>query len=228
MRYLVTGAAGFIGFHTAQQLLDAEHEVIGLDNINDYYDPQIKYDRLALIEQHVQFDFHKLDLVEGEAIKELVTGNKPDRVIHLAAQAGVRYSIENPQAYVQSNVVGFLNILEACRHANTPHLTYASSSSVYGANTRIPFSSKDSTDHPLSMYAATKKANEAMAHSYSSLYQLPTTGLRFFTAYGRPGAGRIWPCSCSPGLYWPVSLSTCSTTADTSGISPSSTTLSRR
>ncbi len=184
MRYLVTGAAGFIGFHTAKQLLEAGHQVTGIDIVNDYYDPQIKYDRLALLKTHKTFDFHKRDLVESDFVKELVTDNQPDRVIHLAAQAGVRYSIDNPHAYVQSNIIGFLNILEACRQAKTPHLVYASSSSVYGANTNIPFSSKRGVDHPLSMYAATKKANEMMAHSYSHLFRLPTTGLRFFTVYG--------------------------------------------
>jgi UDP-glucuronate 4-epimerase len=187
MRYLVTGAAGFIGFHTSKQLLEAGHEVIGLDNVNDYYDPRIKYDRLSLLEAHQNFDFHKRDLVEGDFITELVTDNRPDRVIHLAAQAGVRYSIDNPQAYVQSNIVGFLNILEACKKAQTPHLTYASSSSVYGANTAMPFSIHQNVDHPLALYGATKKANELMAHSYSNLYELPTTGLRFFTVYGPYG-----------------------------------------
>jgi len=184
MRYLITGAAGFIGFHLAKKLLEGGHEVIGLDNINDYYDPQLKYDRLALLEPNANFQFLKRDLVETQAVMDIITGSKPDRVIHLAAQAGVRYSIDNPRAYVDSNIVGFLNILEACREAKTPHLTYASSSSVYGANTKIPFSSKDCVDHPMSMYAATKKANEMMAHSYSNLFDLPTTGLRFFTVYG--------------------------------------------
>ncbi len=184
MRYLVTGAAGFIGFHTAKQLLDAGHEVIGIDIVNDYYDPQIKYDRLTLLQAHKTFDFHKRDLVDSDFVTELVVDKQPDRVINLAAQAGVRYSIDNPHAYVQSNVIGFLNILEACRAAKTPHLVYASSSSVYGANTHIPFSGKRGADHPLSMYAATKKANEMMAHSYSHLFDLPTTGLRFFTVYG--------------------------------------------
>jgi UDP-glucuronate 4-epimerase len=184
MRYLITGVAGFIGFHTARQLLEAGHEVIGLDNVNDYYDPKIKYDRLSLLEAYDKFEFHKRDLVESDFVTELVMDGQPDRLIHLAAQAGVRYSIDNPQAYVQSNIVGFLNILEACKKAQTPHLVYASSSSVYGANTNIPFSSKRGVDHPLSMYAATKKANEMMAHSYSSLFHLPTTGLRFFTVYG--------------------------------------------
>ena len=184
MKYLITGVAGFIGFHTAKQLLETGHQVIGIDNINDYYDPKIKYDRLAILETHDGFNFHKHDLEDGAFITELMLGEKPDRVINLAAQAGVRYSIDNPHAYVQSNIVGFLNILEACKKAKTPHLTYASSSSVYGANTNIPFSSKRGVDHPMSMYAATKKANEMMAHSYSSLFQLPTTGLRFFTVYG--------------------------------------------
>lgn len=184
MRYLVTGVAGFIGFHTARQLLVSGNHVIGLDNVNDYYDPKLKYARLALLEGYENFEFHKHDLVDGPFVNQLMVENKPDRVIHLAAQAGVRYSIENPHSYVQSNIVGFLNILEACRQAKTPHIVYASSSSVYGANTNIPFSSKHGVDHPLSMYAATKKANEMMAHSYSSLFQLPTTGLRFFTVYG--------------------------------------------
>ena len=184
MRYLITGAAGFIGFHTAKQLLEAGHNVTGIDIVNDYYDPKIKYDRLALLQTNNNFEFHKRDLTEGDFVTELLGDNKPDRVIHLAAQAGVRYSIENPHAYAQSNLIGFLNVLEACRHAKTPHLTYASSSSVYGANTKVPFSSKDPVAHPLSMYAATKIANEMMAHSYSNLYQLPTTGLRFFTVYG--------------------------------------------
>ncbi len=184
MRYLVTGTAGFIGFHTAKQLLERGNEVIGIDIVNDYYDTQIKYDRLALLEAHESFEFHKRDLVETGFVTELVVDKQPDRVIHLAAQAGVRYSIDNPHAYVQSNIVGFLNILEACKQAKTAHLAYASSSSVYGANTDTPFSAKRGADHPLSLYAATKKANEMMAHSYSHLFRLPTTGLRFFTVYG--------------------------------------------
>jgi len=184
MRYLVTGTAGFIGFHTAKQLLERGNAVIGIDIVNDYYDTQIKYDRLALLEAHENFDFHKRDLVDTNFLTELVIDSQPDRVIHLAAQAGVRYSIDNPHAYVQSNIVAFLNILEACKQAKTAHLAYASSSSVYGANTDTPFSAKRGADHPLSLYAATKKANEMMAHSYSHLFRLPTTGLRFFTVYG--------------------------------------------
>jgi len=184
MRYFITGTAGFIGFHTARQLLDTGHHVIGLDSINDYYDPKLKYARLSLLEAYENFDFYQRDLIEGPLIIRLIADNKPDRVIHLAAQAGARYSIKHPHSYVQSNIVGFFNILEACKQAQTPHLVYASSSSVYGSSTNIPFSSKHATDHPLSLYAATKKANEAMAHSYSSLFQLPTTGLRFFTVYG--------------------------------------------
>lgn len=158
MRYLISGAAGFIGFHIAKRLLEAGHEVSGIDNINDYYDPKLKYARLALLEEFDKFAFHKHDLIDGLFVTQLIADTHPDRVIHLAAQAGVRYSIENPHAYIQSNIIGFLNILEACKTAQTPHLTYASSSSVYGANTNIPFSSKRGVDHPLSMYAATKKA----------------------------------------------------------------------
>jgi UDP-glucuronate 4-epimerase len=184
MRYLVTGAAGFIGFHTARKLLDAGHYVIGLDSVNDYYDTRLKFARLELLKANRKFEFHKHDLIDAPFVTRLVTESKPDRVIHLAAQVGVRYSIMNPQSYVQSNIVGFSNILEACKQAQTKHLVYASSSSVYGSNTNIPYSSKVAADHPLSMYAATKKANEMMAHSYSSLFQLPTTGLRFFTVYG--------------------------------------------
>jgi UDP-glucuronate 4-epimerase len=184
MKYLVTGAAGFIGFHTAKILLERGHEVIGLDNLNAYYDPQLKHARLAVLEPFDRFEFHRIELADTTAVMDLITGSRPGRVIHLAAQAGVRYSIEKPHEYVQSNVVGFLNILEGCKAAGTPHLTYASSSSVYGANTHIPFSGKDGVNHPMSMYAATKRANEVMAHSYSSLFKLPTTGLRFFTVYG--------------------------------------------
>ena len=184
MKVLVTGAAGFIGMHASQVLLARGDEVVGLDNLNDYYDPQLKRDRLARIEPNANFRFVKLDVADRSGMERLFAEEKFDRVIHLAAQAGVRYSLENPHAYVDSNVVGFMNILEGCRHNKVGHLVYASSSSVYGGNTKMPFSEHDSVDHPISMYAATKKANELMAHTYSHLYGLPTTGLRFFTVYG--------------------------------------------
>jgi UDP-glucuronate 4-epimerase len=183
-KFLVTGAAGFIGFHTARRLLARGDSVVGLDNLNDYYSVQIKRDRLALLAQHDGFEFVQLNLADAPGIRSLFSKNPFDRVIHLAAQAGVRYSLENPQTYVDSNLNGFLQILEGCRHAAVPHLVYASSSSVYGANTTLPFSVNDNVDHPLSLYAATKKANELMAHTYSHLFRLPTTGLRFFTVYG--------------------------------------------
>jgi UDP-glucuronate 4-epimerase len=182
--HLITGAAGFIGFHLARRLLGRGESVVGLDNLNDYYDVRLKQDRLAILQKESHFQFVHADLVDRTAIERLFASHTFDRVVHLAAQAGVRYSIENPQAYVQSNLVGFINILEACRHAQAAHLTYASSSSVYGGGTRMPFSVTDRVDHPLSLYAATKKSNELMAHSYSHLYGLPTTGLRFFTVYG--------------------------------------------
>ena len=181
---LVTGAAGFIGMHTATRLLDRGDTVVGLDNLNDYYQPQLKHDRLALLEGRSGFSFQKLALEDRDGINRLFETHRFDRVIHLAAQAGVRYSLTNPQAYVDANLVGFVNILEACRHQQVAHLTYASSSSVYGANRKIPFSVEDRVDHPVSLYAATKKANELMAHTYSHLFALPTTGLRFFTVYG--------------------------------------------
>ncbi len=181
---LVTGAAGFIGYHVADRLLAAGTPVVGLDNLNDYYDPTLKAARLARLEGRPGFRFVKLDLADRQGIAELFTTERFDRVIHLAAQAGVRYSLTNPHAYADSNLVGFLHILEGCRHTEVAHLTYASSSSVYGANTTMPFSVHDNVDHPLSLYAATKKANELMAHTYSHLYGLPTTGLRFFTVYG--------------------------------------------
>jgi len=184
MKLLVTGAAGFIGFHTARKLLERGDEVVGLDNLNDYYDVQLKLGRLAILEKFPSFRFVKLDLVEREAMKDLFAREQFDRVIHLAAQAGVRYSIENPLAYVDSNLLGFANILEGCRHNGVEHLVYASTSSVYGANTKMPFSVHQNVDHPLSFYAATKKANELMAHTYAHLYALPVTGLRFFTVYG--------------------------------------------
>ncbi len=181
---LVTGAAGFIGYHVSRYLLDRGDRVVGIDNLNDYYSVQLKRDRLAQITEHPGFRFEQLDLTAGDRIDSLFAEENFDHVIHLAAQAGVRYSLENPLAYIQSNLVGFGHILEACRHHQVEHLVYASSSSVYGANTRMPFSVHDNVDHPVSLYAATKKSNELMAHTYSHLYGLPTTGLRFFTVYG--------------------------------------------
>ncbi len=183
-KILVTGAAGFIGSHTCKQLLESGYEVVGIDNLNDYYDVSLKEARLTRLQGMQNFSFRRLDLADRDGMDELFLSQKFDTVIHLAAQAGVRYSIQNPHAYIDSNLVGFINILEGCRHHQVQHLTYASSSSVYGANTTLPFSIHDNVDHPLSLYAATKKANELMAHTYSSLYGLPTTGLRFFTVYG--------------------------------------------
>ena len=181
--YLVTGAAGFIGFHTAKRLLERGDAVVGLDNLNDYYDVSLKEARLALL-AHPNFRFVKLDLADRVGMACLFETETFEAVIHLAAQAGVRYSLKNPHAYVDSNLVGFVNVLEGCRHAKVGHLVYASSSSVYGANTEVPFSVEHNVDHPISLYAATKKANELMAHTYSHLYAIPTTGLRFFTVYG--------------------------------------------
>jgi len=183
MKILVTGSAGFIGSHLSKRLLNSGHEVIGIDNLNDYYEVSLKENRLKEINNE-NFSLYRIDLENREAIYDVFESNKPDVVINLAAQAGVRYSLENPHAYIESNIVGFVNILEACRHNEVGQLIYASSSSVYGANTSLPFSTKDNIDHPLSLYAATKKANELMAHTYSSLYNIPTTGLRFFTVYG--------------------------------------------
>ncbi|MBT9493066.1 MAG: NAD-dependent epimerase [Paucibacter sp.] len=184
MKVLVTGAAGFIGMHVSQLLLARGDQVVGLDNLNDYYDPQLKLDRLARLTPLPGFSFVKMDVADKDGIAKLFATEKFDRVVHLAAQAGVRYSIENPHAYIESNIVGFTNILEGCRHNQVAHLAYASSSSVYGGNTLMPFSEHHSVDHPVSLYAATKKANELMAHTYSHLFRLPTTGLRFFTVYG--------------------------------------------
>jgi len=184
MKILLTGAAGFIGMHVAQILLARGDQVVGLDNLNDYYDPQIKRDRLARLEPHAGFRFVKADVADRAAVEALFAAEGFERVVHLAAQAGVRYSLVNPQAYIDSNVVGFTNILEGCRHQRVRHLVYASSSSVYGGNTAMPFSEHHNIDHPVSLYAATKKANELMAHTYSHLFGLPTTGLRFFTVYG--------------------------------------------
>ncbi|NMD21883.1 MAG: NAD-dependent epimerase, partial [Verrucomicrobia bacterium] len=184
MKLLVTGVAGFIGYHVAERLIARGDQVIGLDNLNDYYDVRLKEARLARLTGRAGFEFHRLNLADRDGLERLFASTRPQRVIHLAAQAGVRYSLTNPRAYIDSNLVGFTNILEGCRHNGLEHLVYASSSSVYGANTRMPFSVHQNVDHPLSLYAATKKANELMAHTYSHLYGLPTTGLRFFTVYG--------------------------------------------
>jgi UDP-glucuronate 4-epimerase len=183
-KILVTGAAGFIGYNTSERLLARGDEVIGLDNVNDYYDPTLKEARLARLARHPGFRLVRLELGDRDGVERVFREERFDRVIHLAAQAGVRYSITNPHTYIGSNLVGFLHILEGCRHHGVQHLTYASSSSVYGANTAMPFSVHQNVDHPVSLYAATKKANELMAHTYSHLYRLPTTGLRFFTVYG--------------------------------------------
>jgi len=183
MKIIITGSIGFIGFNLSKRLLAEGHQVIGIDNMNDYYSVELKESRLERL-KHENFEFNRIDLENLEAVNDVFEKNKPDIVINLAAQAGVRYSLENPHAYINSNIVGFTNILEASRHFKIEHLIYASSSSVYGANTTKPFSTSDNIDHPLSLYAATKKSNELMAHTYSHLYNLPTTGLRFFTVYG--------------------------------------------
>jgi len=183
-KVLITGAAGFIGFFLSKRLLDEGIEVVGIDNLNDYYDPGLKKSRLAVLEPYDKFSFVELDMANREGMESLFSQHSFDVVVNLAAQAGVRYSLENPHSYVDSNVVGFLNILEGCRHSSVKHLVFASSSSVYGGNTKTPFSVHDNVDHPVSLYAATKKSNELMAHSYSHLYGLPATGLRFFTVYG--------------------------------------------
>lgn len=193
MRILVTGAAGFIGFYVSKWLATQGHTVTGIDNLNDYYNVSLKNDRLIELEPIKTFRFKKINISDYENLSLLFELEKFDRVVHLAAQAGVRYSIENPRAYVESNIDGFLNILECCRYNKIEHLLYASSSSVYGANEKIPFSEEDQVDHPLSFYAASKKANESMAHTYSHLYQLPTTGLRFFTVYGPWGRPDMSP-----------------------------------
>ena len=193
MKVVVTGAAGFIGFHVCKLLCERGDEVIGLDNLNDYYDVTLKQARLQQLESLPGFRFVKMDIADRLAISKLFEQERFNRVINLAAQAGVRYSLENPNAYVDSNLVGFANLLESCRHHSIEHLVYASSSSVYGANETMPFSTQDNVDHPVSLYAATKKANELMAHSYSHLYQIPTTGLRFFTVYGPWGRPDMSP-----------------------------------
>lgn len=193
MKVLVTGSAGFIGFHVCRYLLARGDEVVGIDNLNDYYDVSLKQARLDQLLGHERFVFHKLDIADRDAMKALFDSGGFTRVVHLAAQAGVRYSLENPHAYVDSNLVGFVNVLEGCRQQRIEHLVYASSSSVYGANETIPFSEADNVDHPVSLYAATKKANELMAHTYSHLYSLPTTGLRFFTVYGPWGRPDMSP-----------------------------------
>jgi UDP-glucuronate 4-epimerase len=181
---LVTGAAGFIGFHVAQRLLSRGREVVGLDIVNDYYDPRLKEARLEILKKHSNFSFVKLDLADRAASKRLFEEHRFPVVVHLAAQAGVRYSLDHPHAYIDANIEGFINVLEGCRHNDCKHLLFASSSSVYGANSKLPFSTRDNVDHPISLYAASKKANELMAHAYSHLYRMPITGLRFFTVYG--------------------------------------------
>ncbi|CAE6880963.1 COG0451 Nucleoside-diphosphate-sugar epimerases [Vibrio sp. B1FLJ16] len=192
MKYLVTGAAGFIGSAVAKRLNDDGHEVVGIDNLNNYYDVNLKYARLEHI-NHSDFRFKQIDIADRDEVAKLFAEERFDRVIHLAAQAGVRYSLENPHAYADSNLVGHLNILEGCRQTKVKHLVYASSSSVYGLNAKVPFATSDSVDHPVSLYAATKKSNELMAHSYSHLYDIPTTGLRFFTVYGSWGRPDMAP-----------------------------------
>lgn len=198
MKILVTGAAGFIGFHVAKRLLERGDTVVGIDSINDYYDPALKEARLAILDRaaggaNSAWAFIRADLADAAAVNRCFASHRFDRVIHLAAQAGVRHSLTHPHDYVQSNLVAFVNILEACRHSGTPHLTYASTSSVYGASTRMPFSEHECADHPLQLYAATKRANELMAHAYSHLFRLPTTGLRFFTVYGPWGRPDMAP-----------------------------------
>jgi UDP-glucuronate 4-epimerase len=193
MKVLVTGCAGFIGMHVAKRLLDRGESVVGVDDLNDYYDVSLKQARLAQLDAQAQFNFRRLDIADAPAMRALFAEETVDRVVHLAAQPGVRYSLKNPRAYVHSNLVGFINVLEACRHAAVRHLVFASSSSVYGGNTRLPFSEHDAVDHPVSLYAATKKSNELMAHAYSHLFRIPATGLRFFTVYGPWGRPDMSP-----------------------------------
>jgi UDP-glucuronate 4-epimerase len=193
MKILVTGCAGFIGMHVSQYLLNQGHKVVGIDNLNNYYDPQLKFDRLKQIESINGFTFQKVDISDADSIDQLFADHSFAKVVHLAAQAGVRYSIINPKAYIDANITGFFNVLEACRQYGTQHLVYASSSSVYGQNKKYPYSESDQVDHPVSLYAATKKSNELMAHSYSHLYGFPSTGLRFFTVYGPWGRPDMSP-----------------------------------
>lgn len=193
MKLLVTGVAGFIGLHTTLRLLAAGHEVVGVDNLNDYYDPRLKLDRLDCLLPHSGFHFFHQDIADEQGLAKLFSKTQPERVVHLAAQAGVRYSLQNPMAYVHSNLVGFASVLEACRHGGVKRLVYASSSSVYGDNTKVPFSERDPVDHPLSLYAASKRSNELMAYSYAHLYGLPVVGLRFFTVYGPWGRPDMAP-----------------------------------
>ena len=200
MKVLVTGAAGFIGGHLCAKLLERGDSVVGIDNLNDYYDVNLKLARLETLKKQEHFEFIKMDIADRAPMEKLFQDHTFQRVVNLAAQAGVRYSIENPHAYINANIVGFLNILEGCRHANVPHLSYASSSSVYGANSKQPFAEEDNVDHPVSLYAASKKSNELMAHSYSNLYQLPTTGLRFFTVYGPWGRPDMAPFLFTKGI----------------------------
>jgi UDP-glucuronate 4-epimerase len=211
LKVLVTGAAGFIGYHVTMALLSRGDEVVGVDNLNDYYDVRLKEARLAQIQAHQnaeKFKFIKQDLADTKATAEIFATEQVQRVVHLAAQAGVRYSLENPHAYVQSNLVAFLNVLEGCRHHKIEHLVYASSSSVYGGNTKMPFSESDNVDHPVSLYAATKKSNELMAHTYSHLYNIPTTGLRFFTVYGPWGRPDMSPFLFADAILnnWPIKV----------------------
>ena len=223
MRVLVTGAAGFIGFHLSQRLLHEGFEVFGMDNMNNYYDVSLKEARLAQLQLHSNFTFKVLDLADGQGLDRFVANCQPEIVVNLAAQAGVRYSLENPLAYINSNVVGFVNLLEACvRGAQVSHFVFASSSSVYGANVKAPFRESDSVDHPVSLYAATKKSNELIAHSYSHLYGLPVTGLRFFTVYG-PGDVPTWRASNLQTPSFTTGPSRFTTTAKCNGTSPIST-----
>lgn len=200
-KILITGAAGFIGFHLSKRLCENGVTIHGIDNLNDYYDPQLKKDRLNELKKYENFTFQKLDLADRDGMKDMFETTSPDVVIHLAAQAGVRYSIDNPYSYIDSNLNGFINILEGCRHNNIEHLLFASSSSVYGANTKVPFDEDDPVNHPVSLYAATKKSNELMAHSYAHLYRLPCTGLRFFTVYGPWGRPDMAYYSFTKNIY---------------------------